>query len=303
MAPRSKTVALSLAVLLSLALVAFLDPAPAVGAGVKMDLRVHGGYSRLAAADVNAGSGGIFDFYKLFIEYGGYEGEGGYRALHGGYDFGADLVFLLGPRFGVGVGLGYLRSAGKGDLTLTIEDQALDVTGGPSLSAIPLRLGLYYTLPVAGRLSLTANAGAAVYLGLRFHDRYAYDQGGIWGRQDIIGNRTSLSANLGGQGGLGFDYRFGSKWSFFVEAQGRYARFKNFGQAKIMVASAEGGSQTREGKIYLRSQILSADPPLEFITYVVADTPPTPDPPDLVISEPRFDLSGFCLQAGIRIRL
>jgi len=29
----------------------------------------------------------------------------------------------------------------------------------------------------------------------------------------------------------------------------------------------------------------------------------TPDPPDLVFREPKFDLSGFCLQAGVRIRI
>ena len=37
--------------------------------------------------------------------------------------------------------------------------------------------------------------------------------------------------------------------------------------------------------------------------WLVQDTPPTSDPPDIVITEPKFDLSGFCLQAGVRIRL
>jgi hypothetical protein len=303
MAPRIRTTCSTVTALLIAALLAVPLPAAASGGGVKMDLRVHGAYSYLAAKDVNAGSGGVYDFYKLLAEYGGYGLEGDYQALHGGYDFGVDLVFPLSPRFGVGLGLGYLRSAGKADMTLTIEDQELAVSGGPSLSAVPLRLGLFATLPISGRLSLTANAGAAVYLALRFHDNYGYEQGAIWARQEIVANRTSLSANLGAQGGLGFDYRIASRWSVFVEAQGRYARFKNFGNVTIRVASAEGGSQTREGKIYLRSQILATDPPVVFNTFVVEDTPPAPDPPDIVISEPKFDLSGFCLQAGIRIRL
>lgn len=303
MAPRFKSFRLSVTPVLIAALLAVPLTAAASGGGVKMDLRVHGAYSYLMAKDVNAGSGGVYDFYKLLAEYGGYGLEGDYQALHGGYDFGADLVFQLSPRFGVGVGLGYLRSAGKADMTLTIEDQELAIAGGPSLSAVPLRLGLFATLPISGRLSLTANAGAAVYLALRFHDNYGYEQGAIWGRQEIVANRTSLSADLGAQGGLGFDYRIASRWSVFVEAQGRYARFKNFGNVTIQVASAEGGSQTREGKIYLRSQILATDPPVVFNTFVVEDTPPAPDPPDIVISEPKFDLSGFCLQAGIRIRL
>jgi hypothetical protein len=69
------------------------------------------------------------------------------------------------------------------------------------------------------------------------------------------------------------------------------------------LASAEGGSDTREGTIYLRTQTLSTDPLIVFNTYQVVSTPPAPDPPDLVIREPKFDLSGFCLRMGIRIRL
>jgi hypothetical protein len=303
MSTRARTAGVAAAVLVILALLMAPVPAAASGGGLKFDLRIHGGYSHLAAADVNKGSGGYYEFYNLLAEYGGYGLEGGTKALHGGYDFGADVVLPLSPRLGVGIGLGYMRSAGRTDMTLTIDTQDLVVSVGSSLSAIPLRLGVFYTLPLAGRLSLTANAGAAVYLGLRFHDSYRYEQGSVWGEQMISANRTSFSANLGGQGGLGFDYRVTSKWGFFVEAQGRYARFKNFGQATIEVASAEGGSQTREGKIYLRSETLATDPPVVFNAFVVADAPPSSEPPDLVVREPRFDLSGFCLQAGIRIRL
>ena len=53
----------------------------------------------------------------------------------------------------------------------------------------------------------------------------------------------------------------------------------------------------------MRTQTLSADPLVVLNAFVVESTPPTPDPPDIVIREPRFDLSGFCLQAGIRIRI
>jgi len=138
---------------------------------------------------------------------------------------------------------------------------------------------------------------------LRFRDRFHAEQGAYFATQVITGTRTSLTKNLGFQGGLGFDYDISSKLGIFVEAQGRYARFKNFGSVRLDLASAEGGSDTQEGKIYLRTQTLSADPPIVWSAFVVDDTPPTPDPPELLIREPKFDLSGFCLQAGIRIRL
>lgn len=119
----------------------------------------------------------------------------------------------------------------------------------------------------------------------------------------ITGTRTSLTKNLGFQGGLGLAYDVSPKWGVFVEAQGRYARFANFGSVRIDVASAEGGSQTREGRVYLRTQTLSEDPPIVWNTFVVQDTPPVPDPPEVLFREPKFDLSGYSLRAGVRIRL
>lgn len=295
--------------LISLA-VAFLvtafiaGPTPAAAEdGVKFDLRIHGGFSRLAAGDVNTGSGGLFEFYELFSEYGDYGLEGGYEPLHGGYDFGADAVFPIGKRFGIGLGVGYLHSAGKAEMTLTPPDsEALVFDGGPVLSAFPIRLGLFYSLPLVGHLNLTANAGGAFYAGLRFKDRFHVEADSVFSTQEITGTRTSL-ANLGFQGGLGLEYEFSEKTGLFVELQGRYARFKNFGSVSIHLASAEGGSDTREGKLYLRTQTLSVDPPIAFDSWNVTDTPPVPDPPDIVFREPEFDLSGFCLQVGVRIRI
>lgn len=290
----------------ALLLAAFLSdpvPAAAAGRGVKIDLRIHGGFSRLAAGDVNTGSGGMFEFYKLFAQYGDYALNGGYEALHGGTDAGADVVFLLSSRFGVGIGVGFLRSAGDADMTLTPPDSGdLVFDGGPALTAFPIRLGLYYSMPLVGKLSLTANAGAAFYAGLRFKDRFHAGQGSIFSTQEITATRTSLSKNLGFQGGLGLEYKLTHRMGAFVEIQGRYARFENFGSATIYLASAEGGSDTRQGKIYLRTQTLSSDPLIVYNMFQVESTPPTPAP-GLVISEPKFDLSGFCLQAGVRIRI
>ena len=294
------------AVIVFLAAVALaaLSPAAAAGRGLKFDLRIHGGFSRLAAGDVNTGSGGMYAFYALFAEYGDYAIAGGYEPVHGGFDAGVDLVFRLSPRVGVGIGVGFLRSAGTAGMTLTPPDSGdLVFNGGTALSAVPVRLGLYYSLPLGKRLSLTANAGGAFYALLRFKDRFHVEQGAIFSTQEITATRMSLSKNLGFQGGLGFEYELTPKLGIFVEAQGRYARFTNFGSVRLDLASAEGGSDTQEGKIYLRTETLLADPPIVWNAFVVDDTPPTPDPPDLVIREPKFDLSGFCLQAGIRIRL
>ena len=279
-------------------------PARAAGGGIKIDLRIHGGASYLKAADVNTGSFGYYEFYRTLHELAPeYAFEGVHSPLHFGHDVGFDLVFLLGPRLGIGVGAGRLRSAGKADWTFNWGTAEEAFVERPALSAWPIRLGLYYSLPLPGRLSLTANVGAAFYAGLSFRDRYEYDQGVFIVEQTISASSWSLSDKLGFQGGLGIDYRIGSRLGLFIEAQGRYARFKNFGQVTVDVASGEGGSQTRQGKIYLITHTFIPDPLVIINAFQVEDTPPAPDPPDHLVREPKFDLSGFCLQAGIRIRL
>lgn len=270
------------------------------GEGAKIDLRIRGAYSYLSAAGVNTGSGGMFEFYKFAGEYGGYPFAGGYEPVHGGYDFGVDIIFPLSSRFGIGIGAGYLRSSGNYNLSLTINTREMILKGKTALSAVPVRLGLFFTLPLGGRLSLTANSGAAYYAALHFYDHYRFDQSVFWGSQDIGATGWSFSDNLGLQGGLGFEFATSAKTGIFIEAQGRYARFENFSKATTTVASAEGGAQTREGKIYMISQNYDV---FVWNTFTVVSTPPTPNPPDYLVSEPKFDFSGFCIQAGFRIRL
>lgn len=52
------------------------DPAAAAGGGIKMDLRILGGYGYLAVGNVNKGSRGYFDFYKTMAEYSGWVHDG-----------------------------------------------------------------------------------------------------------------------------------------------------------------------------------------------------------------------------------
>lgn len=47
-------------------------------------------------------------------------------------------------------------------MTLIADTTEMAFEGGPTLSAIPIRLGLCYSLPLVGRLSLTAYAGVAL---------------------------------------------------------------------------------------------------------------------------------------------
>jgi tetratricopeptide (TPR) repeat protein len=264
-------------------------------------VKLYGGYSLLSPKDVNDGVDGFFELLELYAASGGGSTSGGYSPLNSGINFGADLIFQLTPKIGVGIGAGYLQTSKTSQMTATLPGGELYVTGTPKLSAMPIRLALFLTFPLGEKLSLTADAGAAVYAGLKLDASQRLENNtGQWETTSLKASRTSLSGNLGFQGSLGIDYAFSQKMGFFIEAVARYARFKNFAAATGISESSGGGLETDEGKIYLETN--TAPGIGSWSRFIVSADPPIDEPPNTEYREPKFDLSGFSLQAGIRIR-
>lgn len=205
---------------------AYAVPGPQAETGMSMTqkssrlaVKLYGGFSRVAAGDVNAGSDGYFELLALYGGLGLGTAEGGYSPVHWGYNFGADVIYQITPRFGVGVGAGYMRNSEGSLMTLVTETSTITLSGTPTLSAVPIRLGVFLTIPVAGKIDLTADAGATYYAGLKFDAtqrlEFAADN---WEVMSARASRSSVSDNLGFQGSLGFEYKISPRMGFFVEA-------------------------------------------------------------------------------------
>jgi hypothetical protein len=279
--------------------------APATGAPKRsssLSLRLYGGFSRLAAGDVNEGCDGFFELLELYAALGMGTASGGYSPVHAGNNFGADIVFQLTPNIGVGIGASYLRSSKSSLMTFSFEGEEITLTGTPMLSAMPIRLAVFLTLPLGGKFNVTADAGAAYYAALKFEAEQRLEfTADSWEEMSLSASRSSLSDNLGFQGSLGVEYKISPKMGFFIEAVGRYARFKNFDTATGISLSSGGTPETDEGKIYLQTNTTQGSG--AWSSFTISADPPIPDPPKLTFREPKIDLSGFSLQAGIRIRL
>lgn len=263
----------------------------------RLSVRLYGGFSRVAAGNINAGSDGYMELFKLYESLGYGETTGGYKPVHGGYDFGADVIYRISPMFGVGLGVGYLRSSRASHMTFTEGTNSLTMSATPALSAVPVRLAAFLTTPLSRKIDLIADAGAAWYAGLKFEGKQRIEAGAdSWSDMTVSGSRSSLS-NLGFQGSLGVEYRFTEKLGFFVEALGRYARFKNFAQV-TGAETTSGGSDTVEGKLYVETVTFIDG---SFSMFTIEETPPT-DSPSTTYREPKIDLSGFSIQAGVHFR-
>ncbi len=270
------------------------------GAGAsRFSLRLYGGFSRIGAADLNAGFDGYYELIELYEALGYGTVTGGYTPLKNGFNGGADVIYEITPRIGIGIGTGYLRTSANSLATLSAEGDAIDLPATATLSAIPVRLGLFLTFPLGGKVNLTADAGAAYYAALKVDATQRIEISSTeWSEMSLSAQRSSF-ANLGFQGSLGFEYMVSPKMGFFVEALGRYARFKNFETAMGSNRSSGGSTESTEGKIYLMT---STYPEGSWSIFTVEETPPVSSPPSKVYTEPKIDLSGFSLQAGIRIR-
>ncbi len=280
-------------------------PAPAVQAGVagsrklsRLSLKLYGGYSHVAAGDVNAGSDFYFELLEIYDSKGVGTVTGSYKPVHGGLDVGADLIYQVTPNIGLGLGAGMLRSSSRSVGTWSIDDDLITITVDPTLSAIPIRLGVFVTVPVSGTIDLTADAGSAYYAGLKFDMTQRVDEGpDDWAELSIASTRAG-SPNIGFHGSLGLEYRLSPRMGLFVEAAGRYAKLPNFDAVTWGLRTSDGISDTADGKLYLET-ITSQSVTLSMFT---VEDPPPPDEPGTTFREPKFDLSGFSLRAGIRIR-
>lgn len=269
---------------------------PAGSGGVsKFSLKLYGGYNHMLAGDVNDGSRYYFDLVDYYVAEGGGTATGGYKPLHGGYDFGGDLIYQITPTLGIGVGAGYMRSSANSLMTYTEDLMSVDITADAKLSAMPIRLGLFLDVPMGGKLNLTASAGAAYYLGLKLDATQGLEfDTDDWMRQNVVGTERS-GADIGFHGSLGFEYKLSPMVGFVVEAVGRYAKFKNFDTVTGTFDSSEGTPETTEGVLYIVTDTIGTQ---EISMFVVSDTPPIGIDG---VREPKFDLSGFSLRAGIRI--
>ncbi len=183
----------------------------------RVSIRLAGGASYLAVGDYK-------DCYESVTAWSAAQGRS-YRleAPQLGGDVSLDAVFHVTRVFGISVGTGYLRSSRSSANATGVSDEDLTLT----LSAVPIRLGLDVSIPLARRVEGYANVGPTLYLA-RAHEE-SEDRGSAgsvsysYSRDD-----DTSSKRLGVDGVLGLRVALGSRFSLFLEAGGRYAKLGSF---------------------------------------------------------------------------
>ena len=273
------------------ALLAIFSPAPATCSNIGFSLKLYGGLNYLSGGDLNEGLKGMNDYYARYFWYFGLTKSGGeYRPVHLGLNFGGDFIVQIAPALGIGLGAGYLQ--GTSDSTVTFTPVAADVKTTPKASAVPLRLGLYFTLPAGAMVNVNFHAGLGYYLTKMSYDLRT-SAAGTWNLYTV---KTDANG-LGFHGGIGLEFKLLPAISFFFEGQGRYVRIGGF-KGSIDATDSYGGHGSENGKLYYYKYI--ALPLGTFPVILVSDIVPSGSS----VSDVRtanIDFSGFSAVAGMII--
>jgi hypothetical protein len=273
------------------ALLAIFSPAPATCSNVGFSLKLYGGLNYLSGGDLNEGLKGMNDYYARYFWFFGLTKTGGdYQPVHLGLNLGGDFIVQITPALGIGLGAGHLQ--GTSESTVTFGPVAADVKTTPQASAVPVRLGLYVTLPASAFLNVNFHAGLGYYFAKMSYD-FRTSAAGTW---NLYAAKAD-SSGLGFHGGIGFEFKLSPAFSLIFEGQGRYASIGGF-KGSFETTDSSGGHSLENGKLYYYRY--TSLPLGTFPVILVSDTMPSGTSTSDVRTA-NIDFSGFSAVAGMII--
>jgi len=267
--------------------------------GLKISLKLRGGWNIFSGADLDPGSRGLYDQAVDDLSSRGLiiiRNEK--RSNHSGFEAGGDLIYSLTPRFGIGVGAGSVH-AKRGNLLVYGEQEMWDdlLRATPLFETRSLRLGAFYTFPLSSLLAISVNGGPALYfaeyklnIGITsYESEMAYYN--LFLKQFY---QEAKARRLGFEGGIGFEFTANPFTVFFLEAVGRYGKISGFKGREETTFYQDGRLQTsaEEGDLYFAQT--GKSPILEII----------PGEPSGALSARKatFNVSGVSFFAGLKLR-
>lgn len=248
----------------------------------RFSFRLAGGLNILDGGDLNTGGEGWFDLWEAGVLYAGIATSGDYSAAKLGLNFGGDFIFKFNESMGVGIGAGMLSASKESVLAYSSLTGSGVFTHRVKASAVPLRLGFFYYLPVGSTMNVVFNAGLGYYLAkancqsIILGDTVEYDASG---------------GGLGFHGGLGLEIVLMPNLGILLDLSGRFASWGGF-------EGEETDGTTVSGKLYALDVSLATG---DFHVIMISATPPSGS---LIsnVAEAKVSFTGFSFLAGFFFR-
>ncbi len=213
-------------------------------------------------------------------------------AGHGG----ADLIFHLTPSFGIGVGAGYIRASKISTWATRWDGGSENDTTTLTLSAIPVRFGLYYFAELGSSLEGYLSFTPAYYRATaRELDDYQ-SQDAVVGAYQQHRASDVRSGRFGMEGTVGLRYHLGPRLSFYSEIGARYAEIHSL-KGSYSVSDSDGWSEKYQGTLYYYRTLNTWND--KWVSHVgVEQAAPPTTTTRLDVREATLNLSGVAFAAG-----
>lgn len=256
--------------------------------GIGLHIKLSGAQNYFGAGDIDKGTGGFFDSMVDFVSTTGYTLEKVPAPFHTASDISGDIIFYIKPRLGIGLGVSYIYARKANTIRVYGERKIIwkyQIDSHPKISAVPIRLGLFFTHPIHRLFSVSLSGGLSLYL-----TKYLFSLSSEW---DDVKNvyQNANAKGLGFQGGIGFEINLNPRAVLFIESQGRYAKISNFkgGQIDRKRVHSEYVYSEEKGTLYYMED--------EKYSYLAIYKD---EPSGLkTVRKATFDFSGFSLRAGL----
>jgi len=274
-----------------------------------ISFKINTGLSYMIHGDINSVFQDLNDYYSdlnYYDEYYSYTLSDEWGKLHLGPNFEIDAIYNLSTNLGVGIGLEYIRGTKKDKTSLTVTYSSYyydwtyryDFDTDTKVSALPIKLNIYYTLPIMHGIKAVINGGLGYY-STKFKIDERIDEFYDGRHGDWVMSKIDVSGrSLGLQGGISFEYSLSKNLSLVFEGLGRYAKIKCL-EGEQSYTEFDGDYKLFSGKLKFYKYHPTELPGKEYSRIGI-------DLPERYISDIRdasIDFSGLGFRVGIKISL
>ncbi|MFQ6083187.1 MAG: outer membrane beta-barrel protein [Candidatus Aminicenantia bacterium] len=197
----------------------------------RFSLKLTGGLAYVSVGDINRSIDSFNNGLKEAVRYSNDSLNGEIEELNYGFDWEAELRIDISDKVGIGFATGYIHLKNESSLTYTIRgwdrNEINIYSFEPKVTAVPLKLRVYYTLPVTPKSKLFLNGGIGYYFA-----KCSQGEKRKW--RSVITDRwwnenkywEVNSGNFGFHGGIGIEYNLTKNLALMIEGEGRYAKIK-----------------------------------------------------------------------------
>jgi opacity protein-like surface antigen len=213
-----------------------------------------------------------------------------------GFEFEGELIYNITERWGIGLGVGYIKNSLESGAELQIGSYAgITFEWEPGYKVIPIMLNGYYNFPVGSKMKAYVKGGVGYYFGtLDYYIRQENSLVGITVWEENEGSATD--SGLGFQGGLGFEYNLSDSVALIVEGAGRYCKLKNWDVENVNRTAL--GTDTERGTFWYVEQF-EGDLGQYYPSLELSDDEPS-DPDFRSVRKMEIGLSGIVFKLGVK---